>query len=105
LNQNFAKGLTLEGGVAVEYNLNGKYKDFKAMIGVDTRTAEGAHGKTTLVIYCDGEKRSTIPVSATELKPLAVNVKDVGTLKIVVQGPNFTGLSAYVTLAEARISQ
>jgi len=105
LNQNFAKGITLEGGVTVEYNLNGKYKDFKAMVGVDTRAAEGALGKTTVVVYADGEKKLTVGVSPTELKPIALNVKDVGTLRIVVEGPNFTGLSAYVTLADARISQ
>ncbi len=41
LDRKFAKGLTLEGGSAVEYNLGGKYKDFKALIGADTRAAEG----------------------------------------------------------------
>ena len=62
-----------------------------------------AYGR--FLIYGDGEKKQTIAVSPTELKPIAVNVKDVGTLRIVVEGPNFTGLSAYVTLADARISQ
>ena len=75
------------------------------MVGVDTRAAEGALGKTTVVVYADGEKKLTVGVSPTELKPIALNVKDVGTLRIVVEGPNFTGLSAYVTLADARISQ
>jgi hypothetical protein len=105
LDKNFAKGVTLEGSSSVEYNLSGKYKDFKALVGADTRAAEGALGKTTLVIYGDGAKLHSEVVSPAELRPIAVNVKDVGTLRIVVEGPNFTGLSAYVTLAEARVSQ
>ena len=105
LDRTFAKGLTLEGASAVEYNLGGKYKDFKAIVGADTRTAEGALGKTSVIVYCDGAKRLIVEVSPSELKTIALNVSDVGTLRIVVEGPNFTGLSAYVTLAEARISQ
>ncbi len=105
LDKSFSKGITLEGGDAVEYNLGGKYKDFKAYLGADVRSAEGALGKTTVTIYCDGQKRLSETVSPAELRPIAVNVKDVTTLRIVVEGPNFTGLSAYATLADARISQ
>lgn len=105
LDRAFAKGITLEGAAVVEYNLNGKFKDFKAFIGADTRTAEGALAKTTVTIWCDGAKRATEVVAPTELRPIAINVKDVGTLRIVVEGPNFTGLSSYVTLADARVSQ
>jgi NPCBM/NEW2 domain len=105
LDRAFAKGITLEGAAVVEYNLNGKYKDFKAFVGADTRTAEGALGKTTVTVWCDGTKRATEVVAPTELRPIAINVKDVATLRIVVEGPNFTGLSSYVTLADARVSQ
>ncbi len=105
LDRTFAKGVTLEGSTAVEYNLAGKYKDFKAFVGADIRAAEGVLVKTTVVVYGDGAKLLTEVVSPTELRPIAVNVKDVGTLRIVVEGPNFTGLSAYVTLADARVSQ
>jgi len=103
--KNYPKGLSLEGGAAVEYDLAGKYKEFKALIGVDTRTGEGVFGKTTLNVYCDGEKRFSQPVSPKDVRPIAVNVKDVGTLRIVVEGPDLTGYTAYVTLAEARVSQ
>jgi hypothetical protein len=105
LDKNFAKGLTLEGGSSVEYALGGKYVSLKAVIGADTRAAEGALGKTVVTIYGDGSKLESVTVVPSELKPIAVNVSNVGTLRIVVDGPNFTGLSAYVTLADARISQ
>jgi hypothetical protein len=105
LDRPFSKGLTMEGGSSVEYNLGGKYKDFKALVGADTRAAEGALAKTTLTVYCDGAKQYSEVVAPGELKPIAVNVKDAATLRIVVEGPNFTVLPAYVTLADARISQ
>jgi NPCBM/NEW2 domain len=105
LDRSFAKGLTLEGGTAIEYNLAGKYKDLKAVIGADTRAAEGVLGKTTVIVYGDGAKLLSEVVAPAELRPIALNVKDVATLRIVVEGPNFTGLSAYVTLADARVSQ
>jgi len=105
LDKAFVKGVTIEGAGAVEFNLNSKYKDFKAYVGADTRSAEGALGKTTVTVFCDGTKQSTTTVVPTQLTPITVSVKDVGTLRIVVEGPNFTGLSSYVTLADARVSQ
>jgi hypothetical protein len=105
LDRNFAKGLTLEGGSDVEYNLGGKYKDFKALLGADTRAAEGVFAKTTVTVYGDGTKLQTYTVSPTELLPVAINVKGVSTLKIEVKGPDFTIRPAYATLADARISQ
>jgi hypothetical protein len=50
-------------------------------------------------------KRETIVVAPAELRAIAVNVSEIGTLRIVVEGPNFTGLASYVTLADARVSQ
>ena len=105
LDRTFAKGLTIEGGSAVEYNLGGKYKDFKALIGADTRAAEGAFGKTIVTVYGDGAKLQSYAVSPSELKPVAVNVKGVAALRIVVEGPDFAIGPAYATLADARISQ
>jgi hypothetical protein len=106
LDKTFAKGLTLEGGAtAVEYNLAGKYKDFKALIGADTRASEGAYGKTTVLIYCDGEKRLSETVAPSELRSIALNVKDVVTLKIVLDGTTFAVQPSYATLADARVSQ
>jgi hypothetical protein len=105
LDKAFVKGVTIEGAGAVEFNLNSKYKDFKAFVGADTRSAEGGLAKTTVTIFCDGVKQATATVVPTQLIPIAVSVKDVSTLRIVVEGPNFTGLSSYVTLADARVSQ
>lgn len=104
-DKQFAKGLALYGGVELEYNLAGKYKEFKATLGADPRLAEESAGETTVTVYCDGEKRFSEVISAKQPTPLALNVKDVSTLRIVVTGPTFTGYTAHATLADARVSQ
>ncbi len=104
-DKKYDKGLSMYAGVELEYNLGEKYKDFKALLGVDSRIAEEGQGKVTVTIYCDQEKRSTFEVSVKAPIPIAVNVKDVKTLRIVVSGSNFTGLSGHATLANAHVSQ
>jgi hypothetical protein len=37
--------------------------------------------------------------------PIAINVKDVKTLRIVVSGSNFTNYSGHAMLANAHVSQ
>jgi hypothetical protein len=99
----FKKGLSLHAHTELEYNLAGKYKEFKAVLGVDART--GAEGQPVITIYCDGEKRFSETITPKETRPLSLNVKDVQTLKIVVGSRNFLDLHDHATLADARVSQ
>lgn len=104
-DKKYDKGLSMYAGVDLEYNLAGKYKDFKALLGVDSVIAEEGQGKVTVTIYCDGDKRNTYEVSAKAAVPININVKDVNALRIVVSGSNFTNFSGHATLANAHISQ
>ncbi len=104
-DKQYAKALSMYAGTTLEFNLSGKYKDFKAVLGADAAIAEEGQRKVTVTIYCDGEKRFTDVVSPKELRTVAVNVKDTNVLRIVVSGENFTGYSGHATLAEARVSQ
>jgi hypothetical protein len=101
----YPKGLSMYAGADLEYNLAGKYKEFKAILGADSRIAEEGQGKVTVSIYCDKQKVLTKEVSTTAAAPIALNVKDVGTLRIVVSGANFTNYSGHATLANAHVSQ
>ena len=101
----YDKGLSMYAGVELAYDLAGKYKDFKALLGADSRIAEEGQGKVTVTIYCDRDKRNTFEVSTKAPIPIAVNVKDVTTLKIVVSGSNLTNYSGHATLANALVSQ
>jgi len=101
----YSKGLSMYAGAELEYDLAGKYKEFKALLGADSRIAEEGQGKVTVSIYCDKQKVFTKEVSTMAPVPIAINVKDVGTLRIVVSGANFTNYSGHATLADAHVSQ
>ena len=101
----YDKGLSMYAGVELAYDLAGKYKDFKALLGVDSSIAEEGQGKVTVTIYCDREKRGTFEVSTKAPTPISTNVKGVTTLRIVVSGSNFTNYSGHATLANAQVSQ
>ncbi len=101
----YEKGLSMYAGTELEYNLGGKYKDFKALLGVDARIAEEGQGKVTVTIYCDREKRAEHVVSVKAPITIAINVKDANTLRIVVSGTNFTNFAGHATLANAQVSQ
>ena len=99
----YGKGLSMHAHTELEYNLGGKYKDLKGLLGADTRIAADSQAHVT--VWCDGEKRFSEVITPKEQKQLNVNVKDVQTLKIVVASRNFLDLHDHVTIAEARVSQ
>lgn len=103
LDKQHAKGLSLHAHTELSYNLAGKYKDFKARLGVDGRTGNDSQARVT--IYCDGEKRFAEVVAVNVYKDIALSVKDVNSLRIVVSGRNFLDLQDHATLADARVSQ
>jgi hypothetical protein len=103
LDKQYAKGLSLHAHTELTYNLAGKYKDFKAHLGVDART--GGDSRARVAIYCDGDKRFDEVVSVKRQKDIALSVKEVGTLRIVVSSRNFLDLHDHATLADARVSQ
>lgn len=104
-DKKYDKGLSMYSGVELEYNLAGKYKDFKAVLGVDARIADEGQGKVTLIVYCDNDKRGTFEVSTKAVTPILINVKDIQTLRIVVEGAKITNLGGHAVLANAQVSQ
>ena len=103
LDKQYVKGISLHAHTELSYNLAGNYKEFKARLGVDSRT--GSESQALVTIYCDGEKRFAEVVSVKTQKDIAFSVKDVTTLRIVVSSRNFTDLHDHATLADARVSQ
>jgi hypothetical protein len=104
-DRRYVKGLSMYAGTELEYPLASKFKEFKATLGADTRIAEEGQGEVIVTIYCDGEKRFSEALSTRAARPIAINVKDVNTLRIVTAGRDFTNLSGHATLADARVSQ
>jgi len=102
----------------VEYELDGKYRQFDLIVGIDDETK--AEGEVTLEITGDGRKLDTIeivsrttkndkgePVPPTRTpKKLSLNVKDVTTLKVTLKAKDeLSGLSISVSLGDAKVSR
>ena len=104
-DKQYPKGLSMYAGADLEYALGGKYKRFNALLGVDARIAEEGQGKVTVTIYIDRAKQGSYEVSTKAPIPIAIDVKDAGSLRIVVTGSNFTNYSGHATLANAHVSQ
>jgi hypothetical protein len=104
-DKKYDKGLSIYAGAELEYNLAGKYKEFKAVLGVDPRIAEEGQGKVMVAVYCDGKRVLNQEVSTKGVAPVALSMKDVDRLRIVVSGSNFTNYSGHATLANAHVSQ
>jgi hypothetical protein len=103
LERQHAKGLSLHAFTQLEYNLAGKYKEFKAILGVDQRV--GADSQALVTVHCDGVERFKGTITAKETKSLAISVRDVNILRVTVSSRNFLDLHDHVTLADARVSQ
>ncbi len=103
IDRRYAKGLSMHAHTELEYDLGGKFKDLKGTLGVDIRT--GADSQPLVTIYCDGEKRFSETITPKAPRPISLNVKDIGTLKIVVSSRNELDLHDHVTFADVRVSQ
>jgi hypothetical protein len=104
LDKQYLKGITVRAKTDMEFNLAGKYKDFKAILGIDVRT--GATSQPQVTIYCDGVEQFSETITSAKVRPININVKDVTTLRILVSPRSSDNLNLdHVTLAEARVSQ
>jgi hypothetical protein len=108
--QPHAKGLAVHAHTELEYNLGGKYKEFKAVVGVDSRSEAESQTlvRALVTIECDGDKRFSKIITARAVETIALPVRDVGRLRIVVQSAdagNVLNSYDYVTFADARVSQ
>lgn len=103
LDKEYQRGLSLHAHTELDYNLAGKYKQFKALVGIDARDDSGS--RPVVTILCDGDKRFTATLAANEWRPLNIDVRDVTTLRIIVSSSNLLDLHDQVSFAEARVSQ
>jgi hypothetical protein len=101
----FPKGLSMHAYTQLEYNLGGKYKEFKAFLAVDPRV--GSESKARVTIEADNQQLHSEEVTtATPLRQLTLTLpKKAGRLRITVSSSNILDLHDHVTLADAKVSQ
>jgi hypothetical protein len=107
LPERFAKGLSMHALTELTYDLGGKYRELRGILGVEARF--GSASQPIVEIWCDGEKRFSQTITAKETQKVNLNVKEVGSLRIVVRSSSeigaLLGLGDHVTFADVRVSQ
>ena len=102
--QTYAKGLWVFPDTTLTYKLNGDYREFKALVGVD-ESVQVASSAVKLTIEADGKVVFSEQISRKDkVRPLTLDVKGVRQLKIAVEQESLY-LGNQVDLAEARLQK
>jgi hypothetical protein len=99
----FPKGLSMWAPLELEYNLGGKFKEFKALVGVDPQVGGGS--KVRLTIERDGEAVFNKEIVPGAPIPVEFPVTRAKRLRFIVTAEDSLGFSAHVEIAEPRVSQ
>jgi hypothetical protein len=112
------QGLTLLPDVEMTWALNGKYKRFDAVIGIDDETK--AEGEVTVTIVGNNKELISVPVVSRTTKGkdgepvapvrrprrVALDVTGVVQLKVIVKAKDdLSGLSIGVSLGDAKLTK
>lgn len=106
----YIKGLSVHAYTMLEYDLEGEYREFKCVLGVDG-TVGGSEGPTMVKIEAvgaDGKNQELFNAAVGRKDPpkdLRFNVKDMQKLRIVVSSPELLDLGKHVDLADAKITK
>jgi NPCBM/NEW2 domain len=101
----YTKGVWVASDVALVYKLDGDYREFKAVLGID-EAVQVATGTLKVSIEADGKKlfEQTFTRKANKTETVNLNVKDAKVLKINVETDAlFTGAS--LSLGDAKLQK
>jgi hypothetical protein len=102
--ETFSKGLALHAHTELTYNLDGKYKKFEAVLGMDD--VVGGDGQPRVRIEGDGKELFTQVVSRKdERHNLDLDVRGVRQLRVIVSSTKPFAFEAHVDLANAKLSK
>ena len=100
----FSKGLAIHAYTELTYNLDGKYKKFEAVIGMDD--VVGGDGQPRVRIEGDGRELFGQTIGRKdERHALDLNVGGVKQLRVIVSSGKPFGFEAHVDLANAKLSK
>ena len=103
----YEKGLSMHARTEVTFDLEGEYREFKTIAGVDDNVNQGSIDPVVLRIEGDGKELQTLSLTQKGgAQPIALNIKDVQKLKIIVDAsPGSLGLGSHLDLADAKVSK
>jgi NPCBM/NEW2 domain len=102
--EKFGKGLALHARTELVFDLGGRFREFKAVVGVDDLVG----GDSQAVLRIDGDGRelfSGVVTRKDKPRPVAFDVKGVRQLRIVVGSQGLLDLGDHVDLADVRVSK
>jgi hypothetical protein len=101
----YTKGLAIHARTEITFDLDGEYREFKSIFGIDDNVP-GRDDGTIVKVLGDGKELASLTVTRKE-KPFekTLNVKDVQKLTIIVASPDLLDLGRHVDLADARVSK
>jgi hypothetical protein len=104
----YDKGLAMHARTEVTFDLDGEYREFKAVAGIDDNYSQGCEEPVVVRIEGDGKELLTLNVTRKDgAKPINLNIKDVQKLRLIVDRTpeNLLGLGSIVDLADAKVSK
>lgn len=100
----YSRGLTLHAPIALTFDLNAEYKEFQAVVGVDSSVQTPSHVR--LIIEGDGRPLLQTEVKAKESpKPVNLDVRKVRQFTIRVEQAAGLPFGHQLTLADARVTK
>jgi hypothetical protein len=109
--QVYNRGLGLHSHTELEYKIKGEYRTLQMVAGIDDQV--GGHNRPVVlkIIAVNKNGQTTVLFNETfsrkdpkeRVKPISLNIKDVQTLRIVVESADFLDLGLHLDLADARV--
>src|SRR5207244_878593 len=99
------KGLGMHARSRVSYKLDGKYRSFEALVGLDAQT--GKLGRVRVAVLLDGKEQALgwdKELTARDgARPVRLDVRQAQTLTLVVDFGPQGDVQAHVNWADARL--
>ncbi len=103
----YETGLGMHARTEVTFDLEGEYREFKAVAGIDDNVSQGDGSPVMVRIEGDGKELLTLSLTRKDgAKPIGLNIKDVQKLRVIVdKSPDSLGIGSHMDLADARVSK
>ena len=99
----------MQASTELEFDLDGDYREFSAVAGIDDRIKRPDADLTVLRIEGDGKLLKELTFTRKNkdqhMVPITLNIKDVQKLRITVSSGDLTDVGKHVSLGDAKVSK
>jgi hypothetical protein len=101
----YAKGIAAFTYTELEYDLDGEYHEFRAVVGIDDNVG-GSEGPVHLLIEGDGKELLSLTLTRLDMvryHNVTLNIKDVNKLRIVISDPEKKDIGKHLNLCDLQV--